>query len=132
MKVEPEEGDVEEQRKIAEGADALLNLAGITTNNSNHHLNGNKRSKNGFIPSKKLKMNEEPNEPFRPRLLRKSPIKRDIDIKDYDKKCLKPGMITENNNIISEINSTPFAVSTNKMRRKPIFTSGKNFNKIKR
>ncbi|XP_075233319.1 forkhead box protein N3-like [Lycorma delicatula] len=130
LKVESEAGDVEEQRKIAEGADALLNLAGITTN-SNHHINGNKRSKNGFMPTKKLRTNEEPNEPFRPRLLRKSPLKRDNDDKECDKKCWKPGMITENNNII-ETSSSSVSVTTNKMRRKPLLTSAKNLGKIKR
>ncbi|XP_039294359.1 forkhead box protein N3 [Nilaparvata lugens] len=91
-------GDQEELRKIAEGADALLNLAGFTTS-----LRSRSRSSTAHR-AKRQRLEEEEEEeeealvdeeeegrmqveevqevvervPFRPRLLRKSPLKRDL------------------------------------------------------
>lgn len=121
--MEPDERDIEEQRKIAEGADALLNLAGITT-----HL---RQAPVPQLPvTKKL-----PNTPFRPRLLRKSPPAKHRRI-ESDINCLKnrwkPGLITENNNVISPGMRHGEFGNLNKIRRKSLSGLQKSIGKFKR
>lgn len=113
--MEVESADVEEQRKIAEGADALLNLAGITTLNS--------------LPATPLKRQ---NAPFRPRLLRKTP-----PVKQSQDSCMKNhwklgGLVSENNNIIENENKLDDYRPPAKIRRKSMSGSGKSLGKFKR
>ena len=115
-------GDIEEQRKIAEGADALLNLAGIATNLREE-------------PSPQLQITKKPNTPFRPRLLRKSTPTKHRRI-ESDVNCLKnrwkPGLITENNNIIEHEMKHEEYENPNKIRRKSVVGTGKSLGKVKR
>lgn len=66
----PNTDDLEEQRKIAEGADALLNLAGVPTvrkRSPSHNLEHSPKRKRLFVSSPEPV--EKPSQ-FRPRLLR--------------------------------------------------------------
>ncbi|XP_046665633.1 forkhead box protein N3-like isoform X2 [Homalodisca vitripennis] len=118
VKLEVDCTDIEEQRKIAEGADALLNLAGITTQQT--------------PPPTPLK---KQNAPFRPRLLRKTPPakhrRNESDISGL-KNRWKPGIITENNNVIEQDRKRDEYQPPTKIRRKSSSGSGKSLGKFKR
>lgn len=93
--------DDEEERRIKEGAETLLNLAGITTykrTNTNNNNNNNNDVSYTYDEVKRLKIEENVQEDddvttkpsqFRPRLLRK---KRDM----------KKLPINNNNNIVAK------------------------------
>lgn len=101
--------EMEEQRKIAEGADALLNLAGITT--------GQASSPNAKTP-------------FRPRMLRKpSPAKQRRSDNNADTKTRWKLTVESNNNVErAECEPRPPA----KIRRKLAAAANKSVNKMKR
>lgn len=109
--MEVESADVEEQRKIAEGADALLNLAGITTVHS---------------PLKRQ------NAPFRPRLLRKTPSTKQSQDNCTKSRWKLGGLISENNNIIENERKLDDYRPPAKIRRKSMSGSTKSLGKYKR
>lgn len=108
--------DIEEQRKIAEGADALLNLAGIKT-----------------LPSPPIPMLKK--QQNRPRLLRKTaPAKHRRTESDITKlkNRWKPGLMTENNNVVEKDKKHNVYQPPAKIRRKSSTGLGKISGKFKR
>jgi len=112
--------DIEEQRKIAEGADALLNLAGISTLLS-------------CTPPTTTTPLKKQNTPFRPRLLRKTPPvkhrKNESEANEL-KNRWKP-VVNENNNLEENNRIVDDYQRPAKIRRKST-SSGKSLGKFKR
>ncbi|RZF47789.1 hypothetical protein LSTR_LSTR006053 [Laodelphax striatellus] len=157
--------DVEEQRKIAEGADALLNLAGIATSlrrsrtstlahaAKRQRLETEEQEEEDRLVIREEAVKEEVEErvPFRPRLLRKSPLKRDLkserreERKEREKKaCMKvldyAQAIMDSMNETNNNSPQPSLMMTSqqtttkppKVRRKSLLTPVKHVAKVKR